>query len=72
MADLTDKQATARRFIGDAIDEAIRDVDDADALLSHAGLNDSPALGADLAQARAALVKAQQTAAAQGIEAHDG
>lgn len=72
MADLTDKQATARRFIGDALDEAIRDVDDAAELLQRAGADDPATLKADLALARAALVKAQAAAAAQGIEAHDG
>lgn len=71
MADLTGKQATARRFIGDDLADAIRDVADAIKLLPHAGLDDPAALKADLVQANAALVKARQTATDQGIKAHN-
>ncbi|MCP9947211.1 hypothetical protein [Actinomadura madurae] len=72
MAEPTERQATARRFIGDALDEAIRDVDDTGELLPHAGLADLAELKADLAQARTALVQARKTAAALGIRGHDG
>ena len=51
---------------------AVGEVDDARELLQHTGLVDLAALKADLARARAALVTAQETAAAMGIEAHDG